>query len=79
MKRFIFLVVIAASPALAQEEGRIPSEAACNAVRDRVQIALAQADRALQADNHADAERWSAIGANYATIHAAFCQDADRE
>ncbi len=76
MKRIALFTLLAASPALAQDQpdnGRLPSETACSAVLERVQIALAQADRALQTESNDDVERWSAIAANYATVHAAFC------
>jgi hypothetical protein len=53
----------------------LPSEAACNAVLERVQLALAQADRALQAENNDDAALWSAIAASYSEVYAAFCTD----
>ena len=75
MKRLILTAALTALPALAQsqEAGQLPGEAACSAVRERVQLALGQADRALQAENHDDAERWSSVAANYAQVYAAFC------
>ena len=81
MKRLILVAALAASPALAQvpQENQLPSENACTAVLDRVQLALAQADRALQAENHDDAERWSGIAANYAQVYAAFCGETPAE
>ncbi len=81
MKRITLIAILAAAPAVAQQQqegnGSLPSEAACGAVLDRVQLALAQADRALQAENNDDVERWSAVAANYATVHDAFCGDAE--
>ena len=75
MKRILLVAIMAAAPATAQDadDGKLPSAAACGAVLDRVQLALAQADRALQTENPADVERWSAIAANYAEVHASFC------
>ena len=77
MKRLVTIAALAASPALAQvpQENQLPSETACNAVRERVQLALAQADRALQAENQDDIARWSAVAASYAEVYAAFCAD----
>ncbi len=76
MKRLILLAALAASPALAQNQGtQLPSEAACNAVRERVQLALGQADRALQAENNENVELWSSIASNYAEVYAGFCGD----
>ena len=75
MKRLVILCALAASPAAAQVpvEGRLPAEAACVAVLERVQLALAQADRALQSEDYEEVDRWSSIAANYASVHAAFC------
>lgn len=78
MKRpALILALAAASPALGQNQPpvQLPSETACNVLRERVQIALVRADQALQADDTDGIERWSAIGAHYATIFAAFCRD----
>ena len=75
MKRLLLIAAFAASPAIAQQpDAQLPSETACTAVRERVQLALAQADRGLQSDTQADVERWSAIAASYSTVYAAFCQ-----
>ena len=63
-----------AAPAYAQNDGaQLPSEAACNAVRERVQLALGQADRALQSENNQDVELWSGIASNYAEVFSSFC------
>lgn len=80
MRRLALAIVVlaAASPAAAQTPNvLLPSETACNVLRERVQLALVRADQALQADNTDDAARWSAIGAHYATIFAAFCGNDD--
>lgn len=74
MKRFILLFTICAAPALGQQVADLPSEAACQALKERVQIALAQADRGLQEDDVESVATWSSIAANYAETHASFCQ-----
>ena len=75
MRRLMLMAALAAFPTLVQgqEAGQLPSEAACNAVRERVQLALAQADRARQEENHDEAQRWSGIAANYAQVYRSFC------
>jgi hypothetical protein len=78
MKKLILTLALAASPALAQQPGaQLPDQAACNAVRERVQLALGQADRALQAENTEDVQHWSTVAANYSTVYAAFCGAVD--
>jgi hypothetical protein len=42
-----------------------------------VQLALGQADRALQAENTEDVQHWSTVAANYSTVYAAFCDAVD--
>ena len=80
MKRMILIATFCAAPAIAQNQSaQLPSEAACNAVRERVQLALAQADRALQADNTDDVDRWSGIASNYAEVYASFCAGGGSE
>ena len=85
MKRLILIAALAASPVLAQEQeqnaenAQLPSENACNAVRERVQLALGQADRALQAEKEEAIARWSGVAASYSEVYAAFCADLPAE
>lgn len=72
------MAALAATPAIAQNQNaQLPSDTACNAVMERVQLALAQADQALQSENSAEVETWSAIAANYAGVYASFCAEAE--
>ena len=77
MKRIILLVTVCAAPAFGQQGAELPSEAACQALKERVQIALAQADRSLQGDDTEAVETWTSIAANYAETHATFCRQPD--
>jgi hypothetical protein len=76
MKRLIFLSMLAAAPAFGQVTDRqLPSETACQAVLERVQIALSQADAGLQSEDQDAVARWSGIAASYAQVYAAFCKE----
>ena len=72
-------LVALALPAAAQEEAApqqsaaLPSEAACNAVRERVQVALGRADRGLGADDAEQVSLWTAVAADYSAVYSAFC------
>ena len=77
MRALITSLVLIAGPAAAQE-ATLPSQAACDAIRDRVQIALAGADRALQAEDVVELERWTSAAASYAAVYDTFCP-ADEE
>ena len=70
------LLTALAGPAVAQSA--LPSGEACDAVRERVQLALGRADQGLQADNPAEVERWTAIAASYSAIYDTFC-DAEAD
>ena len=78
---FTFAAALAATPALAQDDtgqqGQqqpgFPSEQACQAVSERVQLSLSRADQALQGDDAATVAQWSATAANYSSVYATFC------
>ncbi len=76
MRRLVLLFTTLAVPAFGQaQQSQLPSEATCEALKERVQMALAQADRGLQEENAEAVATWSSIAANYAETHAAFCDE----
>lgn len=80
MKRLALIALVAATPAIAQTPGsQLPSSETCTALKERVQLALAQADRGLQSDDAAAVAQWSSIAADYAEVFAAFCDDTEAE
>ena len=68
MRLLVTAAMLTALTGPAMTQTALPSDEACNAVRERAQMALARADQALQAENPADVEHWTAIAANYSTI-----------
>ena len=80
MTRLAGLCAPAASPAAAQgpQDGRIAAAAVCSAVLERVQVDLAQGDRALQSENHGmkAPKKISALG--FDQITRTLCQKSAR-
>jgi hypothetical protein len=71
MIRFALVALLLASPAAAQST--LPSPESCEAVKQRVQVALGRADQGLQAQDDAAVAMWSAIAADYARVYETFC------
>lgn len=80
MKRLALIALVATTPAFAQAPGnQLPSPETCTALKERVQLALAQADRGLQSDDATAVAEWSSIAADYAEVFATFCDEVEAE
>ena len=83
----ILAAALAATPALAQQDGEqqqqapqtpgFPSTQACQAVSERVQLALSRADQALQDDQADGVAQWTGAAADYAAVYGTYC-DGDQ-
>ncbi len=77
MTRLAFALPLLLAATTASAQTALPSPEACDAVRQRVQVALGQADRALRDDDFEQASLWTGVAADYSVIFDTFCQDAE--